>query len=230
MRYEIRPRSTWTDPVTPIRRGAHVFRAAWPQTLNELADEVERISKEADPVVVVEIDVVEGDLRRDGMLRANAKVGAPGVVVSFESKFGPLRLATDAYEQEYRNYGLEGWQANVRAVMLTLRALRDLDRWGVSRRGEQYTGWKALPPGTGKTVSASFGDVWAAADWMRQYATGTLRLDFAETRTPNGKSGDWRDLYKAMARKMHPDQPGATRADWDRLDEAKRLLEAEGWI
>jgi hypothetical protein len=30
-----------------------------------------------------------------------------------------------------------------------------------------------------------------------------------------------------MARKMHPDQ-GHPRADWDRLDEARRMLEKAG--
>lgn len=225
MKWEVRPRSTWTDPVTPIRLGSHSFRAAWQQTLNELADEIERIARDGDPVVVIELDVIEGDVRRDGMLRRGAKVGEPGVVVSFESRFGPLRLATDAYEQEYSG-SLPGWQANVRAVMLTLRALRDLDRWGVSRRGEQYTGWKALPPGTGRAVANDFADAMAAADWMRVRATdlgiSTAGLD--------GKSGGWNALYRALARRLHPDQPGATAAEWDRLNQAHRLLKVEGWI
>jgi hypothetical protein len=36
-------------------------------------------------------------------------------------------------------------EANVRAIALALEALRKVDRYGVTKRGEQYAGWKALP-------------------------------------------------------------------------------------
>ena len=39
------------------------------------------------------------------------------------------------------------WQANLRAIALSLEALRAEDRYGVTRRAEQYKGWaKLLPP------------------------------------------------------------------------------------
>jgi hypothetical protein len=82
------------------------------------------------------------------MLRSNAKVGFPGVRVAFESKHGPLTYATDKYDQVYYS-DTPGWQANIRAIALGLEALRAVDRHGITRRGEQYTGWKALPAGDG---------------------------------------------------------------------------------
>jgi hypothetical protein len=44
---------------------------------------------------------------------------------------------------------MDDWQHNVRAIALGLEALRKVDRYGITRRGEQYAGWKALPAGIG---------------------------------------------------------------------------------
>ena len=144
MRYEIRPLVAWTDPETPVRRGSGVFRASWKDTLAFLGDEIEKIDGE--PPVVFQIDVREGDIRADGMLRATAKVGHPGVVISFVSKYGPLRYATDAYEQQWAG-SLPSWQANIRAIALALQALRAVDRYGVTKRGEQYVARRKLTEG-----------------------------------------------------------------------------------
>lgn len=132
MRYEIRPLGTWLGSVTTNRAPARRFSASWPSTLDLLGKETEQLGAK---LVVVQVDVVEADIRRDGMIRASAKVGFPGVRVSFESRFGPLTYATDAYD---------GWQANVRAVGLGLEALRAVDRHGISKTGEQYVGWRAI--------------------------------------------------------------------------------------
>jgi hypothetical protein len=212
VQYEIRPLVAWTDPETPVRRGSHIFKASWRDTLTLLADEIDKLDG-ADPVVF-QIDVQEGDLRRDGMLRANAKAGHPGVVVSFASKFGPLRYATDAYERQY-SWGLPSWQANIRAIALALGALRAVDRYGVTKRGEQYAGWKALTAGGPLFSGAS-----EAVAWMRKYADDQLRL---------GEFESFGALYRAMAKRMHPDT-GAPRADWDRLDEARRMLADAGML
>jgi hypothetical protein len=214
--YQIRPLGQWADPETPVRRGAHVFKASWRDTLLLLGEEIEKIGGESP--VVFQLDVTEGDVRMDGMLRANAKVGHPGVVISFTSKYGPLRYATDAYEQQYYG-GMPSWQANIRAIALALQSLRAVDRYGVTKRGEQYVGWRAITSGAPLFASAD-----AAAEWMRGYA--------AELPSPpsakrwNGSLGA---LYRAMARRMHPDS-GGERADWDRLDEARRVLEQAGML
>lgn len=43
-------------------------------------------------------------------------------------------LATDAYD---------AWQHNVRAIAMTLKALRDMERWGATQ-GKQYAGFRQL--------------------------------------------------------------------------------------
>lgn len=216
MRYEFRPLGQWTDPETERRRGAHLFKASWDDTLALLETEIGYL--DVTGPVVIQVDAPEGMIRRDGMLHARARVGHPGVVISFESKFGPLRYATDAYERWY-SYGVDSWKANVRAIALTLKALRDLDRWGVSKRGEQYTGWRAIAAPAPMFASPAYAEL-----WMREYA--------AELFGPDGAkrwNGNLAALYRAMARRMHPDT-GAERADWDRLDEARRVLAEAGML
>jgi len=42
-----------------------------------------------------------------------------------------------------RNVCDEDWRHNVRSIALGLEALRAVDRYGISRRGEQYAGFRA---------------------------------------------------------------------------------------
>lgn len=205
MRYEIRPLNSWTDPETRPRIPSP-FSATWQATLDTLGRETSMLGAK---LVVIQLDVTEGEIRRDGMLRADARVGHPGAVVSFESKFGPLRYAADTYAGTYKN---PSWQANVRAIALSLEALRAVDRWGASKRGEQYRGWTAI-----ESPRATFPTADDAATWMRAYADG-LGL---------GEYPDFGALYRQMARRMHPDN-GGPRADWDRLDEARRVMTVAG--
>lgn len=210
MRYETRPLVAWTDPETKVRRSTSRFRASWQDTLEFLSAEIEKVGGK-EPVVI-QVDVTEGDIRLDGMLRANARVGHPGVIVSFDSQFGPLRYATDAYEKDWAG-GMPSWQGNLRAIALTLEALRAIDRWGVSKRGEQYTGWKALPATTGVTFPSAD----EALRWMREKSgdTGSLRST--------------RLAYRDLARKYHPDA-GGDAAEWERLQAARLLLTVAGLL
>lgn len=214
MRYEFRPLGPWVGPETSPRRSSAQFKAKWTDTLAYLADELEHLG--AVEPVVIQVDVDEADVRLDGMLRAHVQPGHPGVAISFDSKFGPLRYATDTYEQQW--YGaIPGWQANVRAIYLALVALRAVDRYGVTKRGEQYTGWRAIA-----APARLFPDAGAAGAWMRAYAQ-ELRITGPGDQTPLAK------LHRLMAREMHPDT-GAPRAEWDRLDEARRVLAEAGQL
>lgn len=212
MRYQLRPLN-WTGPVTPDRQSSAVFRADWTSTLALLGDEIEQLGGGRRDILF-EVDVQEADLRLDGMLRANAKMGDfPGVVVTFDSKFGQLRYASDAYEQRYKG-APPGWQANIRAVALALQALRAVDRYGVSKRGEQYTGWRALPAGNG----SRFGTADEAQRWMRDQLSA--KIGAHSIREP-------RELYRGLAKLMHPDAGGSAE-DWEQLDGARNVLVTAG--
>lgn len=98
----------------------------------------------------------EWDLRQDGQPRANVRAHVhPGVELSFKSReHGQLTYATDQFTE---------WQDNVRAIALSLEALRAVERYGVSK-GRQYTGFALLEAGPsieelGRQLVARFGSV-----------------------------------------------------------------------
>jgi hypothetical protein len=210
MRYEIRPLGPWLDPVTENRRSAALFRVTWDRTLRHLGREIEQLGGD---LTVVQVDVTEAELRRDGMLRTHARVGFPGVRVSFDSMHGPLTYATDRYEQRYHG-DLQSWQANVRAIALSLEALRAVDRYGVSGRGEQYRGWTALaqrPHEMTREQAAEFIAHWAA--W--EHPNLDLLQRDRDTLT-------W--AYRKAASRVHPDITGDDGDTMARLNAARDTI------
>lgn len=120
------------------------FDAGWGSTVETLARELRALDAHT---IVVELALGENDLRLDGLPRANASLSSDAVRISFESKWGPLLYETNEFRGRYYR-SLSGWQANVRAIALGMEALRKVDRYGVSKRGEQYRGWRQLPTST----------------------------------------------------------------------------------
>lgn len=214
MKYEIRPLGTWTDPVTADRRGSHVFKASWSDTLGLLSYETEQLGA---TLVVIQIDVTDYQVRRDGMLRADAKVGKfPGVRVSLDSRHGPLTYATDAHEQQH-SWAMAGWQANIRAIALGLGALRAVDRYGISRRGEQYRGWTAIaqrPAEMTRLQAAEFIRHWTGIDdWPI-----TAQMILADP-------GHREQAYRLAAKRAHPDVTGDDGDTMARLNQARDSLQ-----
>lgn len=140
-----RPIALWPHDSTPSysRRSPHVFKASWQNTLNLLDRELNHLSARN---VIIGCGLREEDLRLDGWPRSGAREPFhPGVEVSFDTKRVQHRLvyATDVCAR---------WEHNVRAIGLGLEALRAVDRHGITRRGEQYAGFKALAAGSGPSV------------------------------------------------------------------------------
>lgn len=130
----IKPIITWPGELR-TRRERSRFDTAWSKTLRELQTEIRALGGRA---VVLQVAMPESAFRIDGYPRATAKADHPGVILTMDSKHGALSYPCDTYDD---------WQDNVRAITLALEALRKVDRYGVTKRGEQYQGWKALPPG-----------------------------------------------------------------------------------
>jgi hypothetical protein len=163
------------------------FSAKFETTLAELGRELRWLHARR---IVLEVDVDEREIRVDGFPRRDARPASPAVVLSFDSHFGPLRYATGEFND---------WRDNLRAIALSMEALRRVDRYGVSRRGEQYVGWKALPVSTDP----------ADAVQTREQALAVL--------APYG--GD----VRAALRATHPDA-GGDETEFRRVVKARDLL------
>lgn len=137
LQYTLRPLPTWPYPATPWQeQRRRPFSSTWEQTQNQLASEIEKLDGSS---IVLGLGHTEWDVRQDGRLRANARgLTHQGVEISFNTPRGRLTYATDV---------CDFWQDNVRSIALGLEALRAVDRYGITRKGEQYAGFLALAPG-----------------------------------------------------------------------------------
>lgn len=214
MNYTTRPLTTWDGPRTPSdrRRGRWAFKAGWSNTLELLERELAHLDARE---VVLEADFREQDLRLDGMPRANARPPIdPAVRVAFDSKHGALVYGADT---------CEFWQHNVRSIALGLEALRAVDRYGISRRAEQYRGYRQIGGGPAIVTEAPLDPAAAALvlaraaypdasgpaqDTARDVLTGRLDLDAVARRA---------------RRHTHPDT-GGTATAFQRVEDALRVL------
>lgn len=204
MRYTVRPisdRTAFTGDSVDSR-----FTVTWTQCLELLGRELDQLEAED---IVIEVDVPERGIRLDGQLRGDAKAATPAVRLAFESSVGPLTYATDAFRRpSYRGKGMgDDWQHNLYAIAKSLEALRLVDRYGVTTRGEQYAGFKQL--GAGRAMPASHMTSDAAKAILQPYGDPTDAL-----------------LKKHRLAKIatHPDRNGGNHSKWDQVEEAARVL------
>lgn len=216
---KLRPLTGWPADrkPEPFRRQAQ-FSASWSDTKALLASEGGHLGAR---LVVVEFDVVGGEaaFRIDGSLRANARPGLfPGVRVSMETRHGPLAYLSDRYQYAYSGQP-PSWQANARAVALSLQALRAVDRHGVTSRGEQYIGWRALPAADPDDLPTRRA---AAARLLIRLGDVTGTLEAGDVLADPGLM---RRLFARAARAHHPDA-GGDRNVFEQIVAARDLLGA----
>lgn len=199
LRLKIRPIERWPGEPTKERKRAP-FRVGYSETMKLLEYELDKLDVRN---VVLQMDCNERDIRVDGELRASAKPNSPAIILAFEyfvwggtynekgqrlGRYLPLSFPCDTFDD---------WQDNLRAIALAMEALRKVDRYGVTRSGEQYKGWLALPESGGLQSDED------AARTLCRYAqtdtvTGVLKdADVAKA------------AYRAACRFTHSD----TRAD-----------------
>lgn len=200
-----RPIQQWPGDLTRSRRRSP-FEATLSATQDLLTRELRALNAKT---VVIQLAIGEMDLRNDGLPRASSRPEHPGVILSLESPYGPLSYPCDQFGD---------WQSNLRAIALALEALRKVDRYGVTKNGEQYKGWRQLGAGgtTSKDEAAYF---------------------IARSAWPNEREENLREWYRRLvfepdmltktyrlaATKLHPDAGGQA-ADFQRLQEARATL------
>lgn len=212
MRYTVRPLSDRTWLRAPSQRQSTRFSAKWVETEQLLVDEVARLDGRD---LVIEVDIREQDLRLDGTLRANAREAAtPGVVVAFESKHGPMLHRCDTFMAPYTWQGPH-WQHNVRAIALTLQALRAVDRYGAAETGQQYAGFKALP--TGRAMPASH---------MTRDAAIVVLAELVDVPAEhlNLEPDSLHHTWRRARRLTHPDRHHGDQTKWDQVEQAAQVL------
>lgn len=205
LEFTFRPIDRWPGSQTPHHQRGNPFKAGWQDTMNKLRHELGQL-RARNPVIMMAL--TESEFRRDGLPRADARPSHPGVIVAFDSKFGPLKMPCDACRD---------WQQNVRAIAYHLEHLRLSGLYGVGRFGEQYTGWKALPPAIAAASMTTEQAARFVAEWGGVGPWSAVLTD----------QEFYRRAYRAAALKLHPDQnAGQHRPEWDRLQEAATLLDA----
>jgi hypothetical protein len=207
LRWQIEPMPTWPYPET-AGRSRSPFSAPWHATIELLTRELDHLHVSG--AVAIRVVGSPSDVRRDGMLRATARLAHPGVALSFHTaRHGDLTYPCDRFTG---GGGEPAWQANVRAVALALEALRKVDRYGVGARGEQYAGWRQIGSGTAEEFTST------------QDAVAYLR------RLTRDHHADLPELVRAARRDAHPDRRDGDRVLWDRVEAARGRLVADGHL
>src|ERR1043166_2162657 len=202
-----RPLEVWPGLKTPPGdRRESPFRATWGKTLDLLSYELGRLDAFS---VVIQIDLMPHEFRIDGWPKGKARPAFPGVVVSFSSPTGAMSFPCDRYTR---------WEDNLRAIALSLEALRAVDRYGVTRRAEQYRGFTKLAA--------------AGSDQMTREGAAALLAHLAGDKQlePLLLSRDVDAIeyaYNLARRSAHPDVGGSHEA-FVQLQHARELLRRAG--
>lgn len=205
-----RPIQAWPGPITAELKSDR-FDSTPGRTQTDLRGELAAIGVRS---AVIQADVFEDDLRRDGMFRANAKFGSSRVIVAFEH---PDQGSVSFPCWTYRSF----W-ANLRAVVKTLEALRAIDRHGASRNAQQYTGWKQLPASA--TASDAFVTVEDAVRYLAKVQNPDSTMDPRVVELAIEDAEIRKGLYRAACRHAHPDAGGSD-AMMARVNAAKDMID-----
>lgn len=196
---KVDPIGAWPGTLTPERRVSG-FSASWSSTLETLRRELWYLAAKDERL---QIAVPASQFRLDGRPRATASAEHPGVILTLQSRHGALSYPCDTFTR---------WQDNVRAIALALEALRKVDRYGVTKRGEQYRGFLALE------ATALPGGFATAEDAV------TYLLDLANE---HGETVSAERALRRAQRLTHPDR-GGDPADFRRVSLAEAKLREEG--
>ncbi len=192
-----RPLDKW--PGKQRRPGPSPFSASHKTTFELLEHELRAIGAKN---IVIQAYFGFDQIRNDGWPRSSANPSAPGVILSFESRKGSLNFPCDTFLD---------WRDNLRAIALSLEALRKVDRYGVTQSNEQYQGWKQLGAPAGEMN----------AETAAMFIGGRSNVPFQEILK---FALIYRDAYKEAAMNCHPDR-GGSHDLFVTLQQAKEILD-----
>lgn len=181
------------------------FDSKYQQTLDLLETELRHLGAHS-------ITILAGyrleQIRNDGWPRGSASQPAhPATEVHFTSRKKQLAFKCHRFSR---------FEDNLRAIALSLEALRKVDRYGVSDQAQQYSGWAQLPAA-------------GESDSLQKAVTLIVSLagEGHSRERVLAEAGAATAAYRAAAKLVHPDtNPGAPRSGWDALQAAKEQLDA----
>lgn len=194
------PLEKWPGSSTPNRK-ASPFAVKYAKLLSDLERELKHLRARD---VIIQAFVRPEDIRNDGWPRSSARFYGPGIILSFlNAKREQISFPCDTFKN---------WDCNLRAISLTLTALRSIDRYGVTKGSEQYAGWKRL----GAPAQESKKDT----EWAFSHLAAMAGV---EPRAIRGNRVAIDLAYRSAAKRCHPDTGGNTEA-FQLLQEAMNIL------
>lgn len=191
----MRPIDTWPGELTKDRLRSPF--GGWGDTAALMDRELRHLGADSYRSMLVATDQIRTD--GSGFLKG-ATVAHQGVVLTFGSRFGPLKYACDRFDD---------MGSNIRAIALGLEALRRVERYGISRRGEQYQGYRQLAA--------------AVVEMTPEIARNTIAkfsgIPAASLHDPDVLTAAWR----LAAKRTHPDAGG-------NVEDAKAVNEAREFL
>lgn len=194
--------AVWPGKPTRYRKRAP-FKTQWTRTLRLLERELKHLHAKK---VELALAIRMGDLKQDGMLRADARPG-PSVIVSF--------LDNEGQRQAYPCDTFAWWQDNLYAIAVVLEDLRRAERYGV-QPALLRAGFKALPAAGQSTPTMGLRE---AASLVASYSNTITADDILSHRR------DYTDAIRAARAKSHPDVQAGSHVAWDAVDTARKVLE-----
>lgn len=203
---KVGPIGDWPGELTRQRRASN-FSATFSDTLRILRREIYNLvdTKAQQDSAEVLIAIPAGAFRLDGRPYANAKAEHPGIMFSIDSRHGHLSYPCDTFTS---------WQDNLRAVAKALEALRMVDRYGVTKRGEQYRGFLAIEA---TAAPSGFTSAEVALEWLADAANVS-------------RMGEPRAILRLAKRAAHPDMPFGDAVTFQRVSLAEAKLREEGLV
>ncbi len=218
---------------TPLAGHRAPFPLAWPpgwkRTINRERPRFEAVLKRDCDSIIRQLQrrgskiVITSDLptRSDGLPYASATCNDPGIAVYWtETRFlkppesHELVIACDRWKTAAQN---------VRAIEMSLVALRGLDRWGASEMVKHaFSGFRMLPAGTGGTVEA-------VERGLAHVGEGLIKRPWREVLklAPHEQSlVSIKFMYRKLIALAHPDH-GGTQEQAAELNAAMAEAEAE---
>jgi hypothetical protein len=199
------PIGAWPGELTK-RRQASNFASTMASTITTLRRELVQLEAKH---VRLQVAIPASQFRLDGYPRATAKAEHPGIILTMQTNVGALSYPCDTFTT---------WEDNLRAIALALEALRKVDRYGVTKRGEQYRGFMAIEA---TTMPAGFSNV----DEAESYLKALIGYKPAGV----GFGDDLSTILRRAKRISHPDT-GGDAATFQRVTLAEHHLKQNGAI